>query len=350
MSTSLRSVLPWPTKVNKLLAISFVYFFHGLLFISRLLDSFLHNEFFPPNQTPLNLQFSHRIFFLSSTIVPNSYAATGIRTHISAVELHQPGIFRTLYRLSYSAAGLQWKINNRSSLLALPSLTQRFESQTLVQEFSSLGMSQQDWHTLCIHTHIFICSKDSGSSLLLPLCHISGSTSNSTPQWVSTPFSSLQLEPPDVALLDDEARFPTLHSSFVHQCVFEVCKLSNINVVRSWQKCKLNQFEFNFERESLLLWILSEHKNKNVVIEKKSNQLLPIRWDWDSMTGEFFRQRHSKVVVGGMILHEFVFEAVRPHKWLSRSLEDTFENKLLIRYFSVRNNWGLFLSILFPAH
>ena len=43
-------------------------------------------------------------FFCHLQIVPNSYAATRIRTHVSTVELHQTGAFLTFNRLSYMAA------------------------------------------------------------------------------------------------------------------------------------------------------------------------------------------------------------------------------------------------------
>ena len=42
--------------------------------------------------------------YFISTIDPNSYAAPGIRTHVSTVELHQTGTFRTLYRLRYTVS------------------------------------------------------------------------------------------------------------------------------------------------------------------------------------------------------------------------------------------------------
>ena len=69
----------------------------------------LLNYIFSPNRIHNSAIFTQMAWlgiFLSSTIVPNSYAATGIRTQVSTVVLHQTGTFRKLYQLSYKAAAV----------------------------------------------------------------------------------------------------------------------------------------------------------------------------------------------------------------------------------------------------
>ena len=65
----------------------------------------LLNRFFPKLRSLFRSSHTDGVaWYFSSSIISNSYAATVIRTHVSTVELHQTGTFRTFYQLSYTAA------------------------------------------------------------------------------------------------------------------------------------------------------------------------------------------------------------------------------------------------------